>query len=254
MKVSIFSLKGFIKEANRVISIILLSVFLALTGRWSFVLLDEKYDFANAEAESGRVFIIDAGHGGEDPGAIGVSGVYEKDLNLAIALAVGEELTRRGCTVVYTRTEDKMLYSPEENIKGFRKLSDLKNRCRITEEYEGAYFISIHMNSFGQSRYSGAQIYYTSGNNTSLGLARAIQGRIKLDLQPENDRVVKEGKNVYVLENCSGVGVLIECGFLSNREECERLSQKEYQNQLSFSIVCGILEYIESEENKSKGD
>ena len=200
---------------------------------------------AEASTEGTRVIIIDAGHGGEDPGAVGVNGVYEKDLNLEIAFTLGEELKSRGYTVVYTRTEDKLLYTPEENIKGMRKISDLKNRCRISAEYHAPIFVSIHMNTYGASKYSGLQVYYADKNEESRILANKIQGAVKRELQHENKRTVKSGSSIYVLENASGTAVLIECGFLSNPEECEKLSEKEYQKQLSFSVICGIIEYID---------
>ncbi len=192
-----------------------------------------------------KLVIVDAGHGGEDCGAIGVSGVYEKDLNLQIALLVGEELQRKGYTVVYTRTEDKMLYRSDQNIKGIRKISDLKNRCEIAARYDKALFLSIHMNSFAQEKYSGLQVYSSSNNEKSRPIAESIQNKVRCDLQPSNNRKVKDGKGIYVLENISNPAVLVECGFLSNKDECEKLSEKEYQKQLSFSIVCGIIEYIE---------
>ena len=116
------------------------------------------------------VFVIDAGHGGEDPGAIGISGVYEKDLNLEISYLIGAALAERGYAVIYTRSNDKLLYSDEENIKGLRKISDLKNRCKIAAEYPNSTFISIHMNSFSQSKYSGLQVYYSKNNQLSYQL------------------------------------------------------------------------------------
>ena len=201
-----------------------------------------------ASAETGRVIIIDAGHGGEDSGAIGVNGAYEKDINLAIAMIMGEELSNRGYTVVYTRTEDKMLYLPEENIKGMRKISDLKNRCKVTEQYEDSILVSIHMNSYGASKYSGLQVYYADESADSERLAGKIQGTVRQELQPDNKRQIKNGSSLYLLENAKGTAVLIECGFLSNEVECEKLSQKEYQKQLSFSIICGIIEYIKEKD------
>ena len=191
-----------------------------------------------------QVIIIDAGHGGEDPGAVGVSGVYEKDLNLQIALTLADILEEKGYTVILTRSTDKMLYSEDENIKGMRKLSDLKNRCKITEEYPDALLVSIHMNSFGQSKYSGLQVYYTDGSEDSRRLAGNIQSAVKRDIQGDNNRVIKSGKNMYLLEKAKCNAVLIECGFLTNATECEKLSEKEYQKQLSFSIACGIIEYV----------
>ncbi len=191
-----------------------------------------------------NIIIIDAGHGGEDPGAVGVNGSYEKDLNLAIALEIGKIFEEKGYIVVYTRTDDRLLYTEEENIKGIRKISDLKNRCKVAERYPESIFISIHMNSFGSAKYSGLQVYYSESNDESRALADSIQNKVATDLQPENKRVIKPGSDMYVLKNISNVAVLIECGFLTNEKECEKLSEKEYQKELSFSIVCGIIEYM----------
>lgn len=202
-----------------------------------------------ASAESELVIVIDAGHGGEDSGAVGINGAYEKDLNLAIALAVGEELKNRGYNIVYTRIEDKMLYTPEENIKGMRKISDLKNRCKITNQYDNCIMISIHMNTYGSSKYSGLQVYYADGNEESRELATRIQNSVRSKIQPDNNRQVKNGKSLYLLDNSNGTPVIVECGFLSNEAECQKLSQKEYQKELSFSIIYGIIEYI----NESNG-
>jgi N-acetylmuramoyl-L-alanine amidase len=198
---------------------------------------------------SERLIILDAGHGGEDPGTSTADGVLEKDLNLEITLLLGQMLMDKGYTVIYTRTEDKLLYAPEENIKGIRKISDLKNRCKIAKEYPEAIFVSIHMNSYGDARYSGLHAYYAPNSTESERLAHMIQARVREDTQPHNNRVPKPGKNMYLLENLHNTAVLIECGFLSNAEECEKLSQKEYQKQLSFSIVCGIIEYMNTVES-----
>ena len=192
-----------------------------------------------------KIIILDAGHGGEDPGTTGVNGVYEKDLNLEIALQVGRILEEKGFVVVYTRTDDRLLYTEEENIKGIRKISDLKNRCKVANRYPDSLLVSIHMNSFGDSKYSGLQVYHTPNDENSKRLADKIQEKVRNDLQNANRRVTKEGKGIYLLENSEPVSVLIECGFLSNKSECVKLSEKEYQKELSFSIVCGIIEYVE---------
>ena len=211
-------------------------------------LIDKVGVDTEASTSEERVIVIDAGHGGEDSGAVGVNGSYEKDLNLAIAMILGEELKNRGYNVVYTRTEDKMLYLPEENIKGMRKISDLKNRCKVTEQYGNCILVSIHMNSFGASKYSGLQVYYKDDGGDSMALATKIQGAVREELQPQNNRQTKSGSSLYLLENASCTAVLIECGFLTNEAECEKLSQKEYQKQLSFSIICGIIEYIKEKD------
>lgn len=227
------------KSQIMVASIVLISILFGLF----FKIKREEYDAEAASAEE-MLVIIDAGHGGEDVGATGVNGVYEKDLNLSLAFILGEMLTEKGFAVVYTRNEDKMLYKDSENIKGIRKISDLKNRCKIAKNYPNAIFVSIHMNTFADGRYSGLQVYYSTQNSESEVLANAIQTSVKKEMQPDNNRKIKAGKDIYVLENINNVAVLVECGFLSNPEEAKKLSEKEYQKMLSFSIICGIIEYM----------
>lgn len=203
-------------------------------------------DGAGASPSVGRVVILDAGHGGEDGGAVGASGVAEKDLNLAVTLALGEALSESGHTVLYTRTDDRLLYTPEEDVKGLRKISDLKNRCKIAAEYQDALFISIHMNSFGKAKYAGTQVYYSTLTEESRRLAASIRDAVREEVQPDNTRVTKEGEGIYLLEHVENVAVLVECGFLSNPEECARLSDAEYQRKLASAIASGILAYEES--------
>ena len=201
-------------------------------------------DFYIEAAASATVVIIDAGHGGEDAGAIGVNGVLEKDINLEIARMMRDVLTEKGYTVILTRDEDRLLYAPEENIKGIRKISDLRNRVKIFNSYDSAIAVSVHMNAFSSSKFSGLQIYH-SDNASSRDLAECIREAVKKDLQPENKRPLKPSNDIYLLKNTLCPIVLVECGFLSNPQECEKLSEKEYQKRLSFSIVCGIIKYME---------
>ena len=247
---SFWQIKGEKKKLTVLVSAfvcmcLLVSVLLsALTTRADDVF--EEYYAAIAEGGI-RTVIIDAGHGGEDAGATGVNGRYEKDLNLEVALTLGEYLERAGYVVVYTRTEDKLLYTEEQNVKGFRKINDLKNRVAIANSYPDAIFVSIHMNSFAKERYSGLQVYYSLANEGSAALANSIQKTVRERLQPENNRSCKPGNDIYVMENTVGISVLVECGFLTNGAECEKLSQKEYQKELSFAILCGIIEYTDKE-------
>ena len=199
---------------------------------------------ANDSLLNNKIIIIDAGHGGEDSGAVGVNGALEKDLNLDIALELGKAFEEKDYVVVYPRTDDRLLYTEEQNIKGIRKINDLKNRCKFAAKYPEALFISIHMNSFGSDKYSGLQVYYSNKDESKI-LADKIQNKVTEDIQKDNKRQTKPGNKMYILENISNTAVLVECGFLTNKEECEKLSQKEYQKQLSFSIFCAIIEYIE---------
>ena len=222
-----------------IVAIVVTSIIFGL-----FFKVNMKGDAVDVASEEEMIIIIDAGHGGEDAGATGVNGVFEKDLNLSLSFILGDMLSEKGFTVVYTRTDDKLLYKESENIKGIRKISDLKNRCKIAKNYPNAIFLSIHMNTFGESKYSGLQVYYSNNNKDSERLACAVQTNVKKEVQPNNNRKIKDGKDIYILENIDNVAVLIECGFLSNPEEAKKLSEKEYQKMLSFSIICGIIEYM----------
>ena len=196
--------------------------------------------------------VLDAGHGGEDGGAVGVNGILEKDINLSVVLLVGELLEKEGIAVIYTRTDDRLLYTEEQDIKGKRKMYDLRNRLGIAEGSEGAILVSIHMNKFSSSEVKGLQVWYGKGNENSRLLAEKIRSSVKENLDPANRRVSKSaGEDIYLLAHAACPAVLVECGFLSNPEECEKLSQDDYKKQLSFSIFCGIMEYIENQNEEN---
>ena len=247
MKIFTLNLKGvvfFTRLFLRIASA--LAIFMLIFNVTTATLANSSaYTETVSDITDNGIIIIDAGHGGEDCGAVGVGGVLEKDLNLSVSYTLGELLSDAGYAVVYTRTQDKLLYTEEQNIKGMRKIYDLKNRCKIAAEHPNALFVSIHMNSYGDAKYSGLQVYYSDKNADSQNLASSIQASVKGMLQPDNKRVIKPGRGIYLLENTDNVSVLIECGFISNAAECEKLSEKEYQKELCFSILCGIIEYKE---------
>ncbi len=205
--------------------------------------------FRVTAAEVRPTVILDAGHGGEDGGAVGGNGVFEKDLNLTLAQTLADMLRAAGVEVVLTRTEDRLLYREEENIKGHRKEYDLKNRLSVAEKYPDAIFVSLHMNTFPVAKYSGLQVYYAARTEGSRELAECLQAAVRRDLQPQNERKTKPSdSSIYLLDRAVGQAVLVECGFLSNPEECRRLSEKDYQRQLCFSLFCGMMEYINQKE------
>ena len=188
--------------------------------------------------------IIDPGHGGEDPGAV-MGDIKEKDINLDISLLLGQLFESNGYKVVYTRTEDKMLYNPgEENRK---KHFDLYNRVLTASEYNDCVLISIHVNRFSSPKYSGAQVFYSSNSPESGELANHIQKRIKV-LQPNNNRASKNsGSSIYLLDKFKGTAVLIECGFISNDSEREMLCDNTYQRNFAISVYIAVTEYINGE-------
>ncbi len=181
--------------------------------------------------------IIDAGHGGEDGGTIGKNGAYEKDINLMLAKKLKERLVSLGITCELTRDTDILLYDKNADYEGKKKKLDLLARKEFAERYENAIFISIHQNSFSKSQYSGLQVYYSTNDPASRILASKIQADIKEKLQPSNNRTIKPSSSIYLLDELTCPAVLVECGFLSNQAECERLCDESYQNAFC-DIMC----------------
>lgn len=199
---------------------------------------------ANAtKNETALTIVIDAGHGGEDPGAT-VNGIDEKSLNLEIATLLSDILTENGHNVVLTRTDDVLLYNPGEESR--KKYYDIRNREAIAESYSNSIFVSLHMNKFPASYCKGLQTFYSENNPKSKVLADLIQKDITL-LQTDNKRTIKSGNStIYLMENLNMPAVLIECGFLSNPEEASLLQNKEYKKSLTLSIYCSISDYLEN--------
>lgn len=188
-----------------------------------------------------KIVVIDPGHGGMDGGAIGDGGVVEKDINLAVALQLKELLSLAGYEVLLTRESDISLH--DDGVSGIReqKKSDIRNRLKIMEEYDGATVVMIHQNQFAESKYSGAQMFYGPVHPDSRLLAEQLQAAFR-QLQPDNKREIKPGtRDVYLLYNCKNPVVLVECGFISNPEECRKLQDPDYQHQVAFAIFMGLL-------------
>ncbi len=197
--------------------------------------------------------VIDAGHGGEDGGASGfIDGkeILEKDLSLSYATMLGEMFTSVGMPAKLTRTEDKLLYKDEENIKGKRKIYDLKNRLLYAKNTENPLFVSIHMNTFPQEKYHGLQTWYRAEDVFSQKLAKQLQTSVVEMLQPENKRVIKPSTgDLYLLDRAEYPAVLVECGFLTNPLECENLTDPLYQKKLTFALFCAVMTHLEETED-----
>ena len=194
--------------------------------------------------EDSLVVVIDAGHGGEDGGA-SFEGVYEKELNLAVALALDEIFRTAGIKTVMTRSEDILLYDKSSDYHGHKKVQDLATRRRIAEEYENAIFISIHMNSFPEEKYSGLQVYYSKNDPLSRTVAEGIQASSKLFLSPDNSRRAKAAdSSIYLLDRLKCPAVMIECGFLSNTRDRALLCDTEYRKALALCIASSVIEQI----------
>ena len=203
----------------------------------------------NYRVENVPVIIIDAGHGGEDGGAVGIDGTAEKDLNLSISLKLNEILSSMGYQTRMVRTTDTSIHNADADTVRERKVSDIHNRAAIMNEYENCIYVSIHQNKYSGSSIWGAQTFYSPNNEESKELAQLIQSSIANNVQPDNKRVIKQsGTNIYVLYNATKPAVMVECGFVSNANELEQLKDDEYQNKMAFAISNGIINYLFSEE------
>lgn len=190
--------------------------------------------------------VIDPGHGGEDGGAVSCTGRPESGYNLDISLRLRDLLQLMGYDTCMTRSTDTAIYREGETIAQ-KKVSDLKERVKIVENMPGAILLSIHQNYFSDGRYSGAQVFYakTSG---SQDLAEAMQGELVRTLNPGSNRQAKKSDGVYLMERISCPGVLIECGFLSNREEAALLATATYQKRMCCVIAATVAGYVENNE------
>ncbi len=193
--------------------------------------------------------ILDAGHGGEDGGAVGVTGLVEKDLNLDLALRLAALLEARGYRVIMTRTEDVLLYDRGVDYQGRKKALDLAARQAVGDAHPEAVFISLHANTFSEAIYHGLQVWYSPNDPRAAVLAECIRAGVTASLQPENHRQSKPaGSNIYLLYHLQTPAVLVECGFLSNPAECHLLEDDAYRDALALALCEGIAAYYECED------
>jgi N-acetylmuramoyl-L-alanine amidase len=189
--------------------------------------------------------MLDAGHGGLDGGAVSRAGLAEAGVNLAIADKARGVLMLLGVPATMTReTADSLNYDAEASIRA-NKNADLTARLALAEQYPDALFLSVHLNNFSQSAYHGAQVFYAEKRPESAPLAQSLQRRLRAVLDPTNTRAAKPApERVYLMTNAPGPAVTIECGFLSNPAEAERLAQDDYQTWVALAIAAGATDYL----------
>lgn len=190
--------------------------------------------------------VIDPGHGGNDPGKIGINDVLEKDVNLAISLKLKEILEQNDCKVIMTREADQGLYQEGDSNK---KVADLHARCQIINDSGADAVISIHQNSFTSESSKGSQVFYQMTSGEGKALAEILQEQLVSGLDPENNRVAKANSDYYMLKNTQAPMVIVECGFLSNSQEAELLTQEAYQRRVAWAVALGTLQYVSGGHN-----
>lgn len=196
----------------------------------------------------GNIILLDAGHGGEDGGAVGFGGIVEKDINLSITHKTAAFLEFFGYDIEFTRTDDRMTCDEGLHSQRERKISDLKNRLEQINESACLCSISIHQNIFGGNAL-GAQVFFGQKNPESKELAYSIQSGIKSLLQPENNRMPKQvSKDIFLLYHAKKTAVLVECGFISNSSEAALLADETYQNKMAFAISVSAIKHLTERE------
>lgn len=197
-------------------------------------------------AARSKTVVIDAGHGGFDPGKVGTVGTLEKDINLAIAQQLKVLLELNGITVVMTRETDAGLYEDSDQNK---KSADMRARVQLLQDTAPVVAVSIHQNSFTDPASRGAQVFYYDGSAEGERGAEILQGALKRELNDGNHRIQKANTSYYMLKKSPCPLVIVECGFLSNPEEEMLLQNPQYQRKLAWAIHLGIVEWIAKIEN-----
>ena len=214
----------------------------------TMILLMSAFNEKDAEMSSANnelTIVIDAGHGGEDGGAVAPDGTLEKDLNLCIAQKLNTLLQCAGYKTQMIRESDISINDSDASTTREIKVSDMHNRLAIYNSSEYNIVVGIHQNKFEQSKYNGTQIFYSKNNQDSNILAESVRNSVVSLLQPENTRELKPAdSNIYLLHNAKVPAIITECGFISNQEELQKLKDDSYQQKMAFSIFCGILDYI----------
>lgn len=187
------------------------------------------------------VVVIDAGHGGNDPGKIGIDGTLEKDINLQIAKRLKQYLEASDVEVVLTRDSDNGLYSEKDSRK---KMADMTKRCEIINDASPDLTVSIHQNSYHQEDISGGQVFYYKKSENGKKLAEILQDRFDYVLGEKNTRLAKPNDNYYLLLHVRTPIVIVECGFLTNWKESALLNSEDYQDRLAWTIHMGIMKYL----------
>lgn len=225
---------------------IIIAVAVMITILFIVKIKNDSEDVMKYMPVTDKTIVLDAGHGGIDPGAMNKDKtVLEKDINLQITMKIKELIEASGGNVILTRDKDVSLYEEGNNKTTRQKYNEnLRNRKKIIENSQADMFISIHLNSFEDSKYYGAQTFYPAGKEDGKSLAQIIQTELKRVADNTNNREIKPREDLYLIKDNQMASVLIECGFLSNENEAKLLVDEEYQEKIAWAIYVGIQKYF----------
>ena len=215
-------------------TLLLLLGMIVVSRKLSQLVTSEKVD---TEEKENQIVVIDAGHGADDPGKVGVNDALEKDINLQIALKVKACLEEKGIQVVMTR---------EDDVAEESKLGDMKKRVELINEVKPAITVSIHQNSYSDASIKGAQVFYYTDSEVSKEAASIMQEELRT-IDETNKREIKANNTFYMLKKTETPTIIVECGFLSNPEEAEKLVTESYQDEMAGTICTGIIKWLEQQ-------
>lgn len=221
-------------------------VLAVIAAFWFVICSAVRFNLAATSAELADhpvAVVIDAGHGGEDGGAVSVTGVLESGINLAVAQRLDQILALCGIRTVMIRTGDEAV-STEGDTVTERKVADLKRRVSLANAVEPAIVVSVHQNHFSERKYRGAQVFYAATDG-SRELAQLTQELLRQALDKSNRREAKPASSVYLMDQLCHTGILVECGFLSNPQEEQLLQQAAYQKKIACTVGCALVQYLE---------
>ena len=214
----------------------LILVMLTLAGLVMVSKKLEKYVNSDKVEKKEYTVVLDAGHGSSDSGKVGINGVLEKDINLSISKKTKKYLEKKGIRVIMTRDKDESL---AEGENGNRKVQDMKARVKRINDTKPDLAVSIHQNSYHEESIHGAQVFYYEHSESGEKDARILQEAL-LAVDPDNTRQVKANTTYYLLKRTEVPILIVECGFLSNQEDAEKLASEDYQKEIAKAIANGI--------------
>jgi N-acetylmuramoyl-L-alanine amidase len=230
-----------IKKYFNLVFLIMIALSIYILSDPSVNVMQDNTTRAKRNNSKNITVFIDPGHGGFDPGKVGINNSLEKDINLSISLKLKTILEQNDIHVIMSREDDRALYADSDTRK---KAADLRKRVEMINSSDAMVAVSIHQNSFEQESIKGAQVFYYSGSEEGKEFAEIMQEQLKKTLKDGNKRLAKANNNYYMLTKTKSPLVIIECGFLSNYTEAALLIDEAYQEKLAWSIHLGILSYI----------
>lgn len=231
----------FKKKYLLVVVLIIVVLFARSINGWLKAVFSDVFSKGGIKSASDIVIVLDAGHGGDDPGKVGVHGELEKDINLIITKKVKRQLEKTGVTVVLTRENEQAVYDGEG---GNKKIADMRKRIDIISGNNATLTVSIHQNSFPSKNAKGAQVFYYKESPLSEKAGISIQNELVNGLDTSNNRKAKANASYYILKKSPCPAVIVECGFLSNEEEADKLTKEDYQEKVALCIARGVVSYL----------